>query len=208
ARTSVQNALWKKLSQLKRLYDANSQEQLLKEAEKLASADCWALLTAPLKELLKSQSSDTAELAYMTLKWKNAVSDQERDLYLFNYLLRAPANGPSLNEAWGNLIELGKNHNRREVLLEIVKKIDPLPDQLFSIEDDKKKKVMAQHLFEQFPEYVSYYAQTCRNYLKGKGEFPSGNPTVNCRDFYRLSKGERWINEGLRLEFAGLQPKF
>ncbi len=130
---------------------------------------------------------------------QNELTQEQRDLYLFVYILQTPSIGDTFNQAWSNLEMLGKDYERRMRLLKAVKRLDPLPDQLFSTFGHKKALVVTKHLAAHFPEYLDFYSRTCLNYIQGKDSFPRGNPTINCKDFYELSSKEKIIdNEFLK----------
>jgi hypothetical protein len=206
ARENLKNALWKKLSQMRR--QLPSSPQFFQEVEKNVSPQCLKLHLASWRALLLADSPSSADLAYQLLHWQKALSGPENDLYLFHYLIRGGPNGPTFDEAWAQIIFLGKNYPRREALLAEIKKLDPIPDILFSINDEKRAQVITRHIGQHFPEFLSFYTRTCIDYLSGKTPYPNGNPTVHCRDFQRFTKNEGIINEGLQQELAGLLQRF
>ncbi len=63
-----------------------------------------------------------------------------------------------------------------------LKKLDPLPDQIFASSDQIKKKAVTNHFKAHFPEYLDYYVDQCLNFYQGSLVFKNGNPTIRCQD--------------------------
>lgn len=85
------------------------------------------------------------------------------------------------------LEKLSKSSDSRIVLIEKIKKIDPLPGRVFSVRD--KVSIGKLKLIERnFPEMIDLYAKTCLAYLKGTKIFKYGNPTPECHSFFSMTE--------------------
>ncbi|MBF0297864.1 MAG: hypothetical protein HQK51_04045 [Oligoflexia bacterium] len=195
-------------------------EILLKEEEdskinsylvKKISSSCWSQIVLNLKEMLTQPvyNNQNQLNAYRILKLKNAISLEEDELFLITYILQAPINGAVFNNAWNEIKKLGKNYELRSKIFEKIKKIDPLPGKSFSIITQDRKRILLDHIHQNFPEYMDFYAKTCLEYLVGKRTFINGNPTMYCRDlFSSAEKFEKnnWVDLQLRRQYKEL-PK-
>lgn len=123
------------------------------------------------------------ELAFQILKSQSKADLEISDFFYTVYLLDNPSKGELFNYSWNRVKELGGTVERREKVLDQLKKLDPLPDTIFSTLDERKKKVVLMHFKTYFPEYLDHYTNQCVEYYAGKGSFPSGNPTMNCQQF-------------------------
>ena len=193
AKPQVQRALWDKLQS----------SPTLAAAQALAQNDCWEQAAPFLKEHIYLSS-----YAYPILNTLGLLSPLERQQYLVNYLLRDSPNGPTFDEAWALLLQLGKNYELRQQILAQLKTQAYLPDQLWGTPDQRRQAAVFNHVEQNFPEYIAYYLQTCLAYFEGTRRFPQGSPVMYCRDFYRLAKSHHLINEGLQSRFEGLALKF
>jgi hypothetical protein len=90
-------------------------------------------------------------------------------------------------------------------IFKTLKKLDPLPGEVFSSNDKEKREAVINLFASNFPEYVDHYAKTCVNFLKGIGEFPRGNPTLYCNELYSASKSKRWISQPLKTQYSSLK---
>lgn len=175
------------------------------EIQTLASRPCWDKIIGPLKEaMMKSPKKNKGEEAFLTLHYLGALSQIEREQFLVLFILKGPINGETFNLAWNTVQNLGQNHSKRKSIVAYLKTMDPLPDELFAISDLKKKLHLLDILSQNIPEYLDHYAKTCLNFYKGIGKYPKGNPTLYCRDFFKLSNGKRWVNPKWLLEFKNL----
>ncbi len=181
--------------------NAADEKKMAHFIDKLMHPDCWKQLQSDYQQRLTSRDQILRDFSYLFLKSKHAITQQDKDAYLFIYLMDIPSPGKTFNEAWNNLAILGKNHERRMALLERLKKLDPLPDALFATFNEKLKEVTTTHISESFPEFLDFYANTCNQYIKGEGNFPNGNPTLNCRSFYNLNSSHQFVAKFLQDQF-------
>lgn len=170
----------------------------------IANAKCLMVLISDYEKSLFSPSLQERTAAYHFLGLLTSMSQGLKDLFHVFYLLKGPVPGSVFNEAWNTLTELGKNYKRRQKVLRGLKSLDPLPDALFVSPNNKLRDILMDKIVANFPEYLDHYAKTCLNYYKGQKDFPNGNPTIQCRQFFKLSKGKGWILKGLQRDFADL----
>ncbi len=171
------------------------------------SADCRKGLTPALKTALRSRDPNLFETAFKVLTLLDLLTPKERDLFYALYILRGPHNGVIFNEAWSTMESLGQNFSRRVNVMGELAKLDPLPDGVFQGIDPKRTQVMMDLISKTLPEYLEHYARTCLDYLDGKGEFPNGNPTLACHDFFKIYLNLSQANGALTKRYLS-RPKF
>ena len=180
----VQNSIWEKLGL--HYVRLNKKGDLLKKIDQALHHDCltpfnkWAgsVFFAPRK-------IEDRELAFQILEAQGKADGQLTDLFYSIYLLENPSKGDLFNLSWNRLIELSKSELRRSKVLEELKKIDPLPDALFSSSDMGKKKAVLLHFKHHFPEYIQFYVEQCLQYYQGTSSFKNGNPTIRCQELMK-----------------------
>lgn len=125
------------------------------------------------------------ELAFSILAAQGKASKKVQDLFYTLYILENPSRGENFNLSWNRLTELGKSPDRREQVLREIQDMNFLPDGIAKSLDEQKKRVVLKHLKLNFPEYLDHYLKSCLHFYGGKGPFPQGNPTQNCKDLMR-----------------------
>jgi hypothetical protein len=158
------------------------------------SSECWKIAAQSMKIQLKSSDVVKRKWAYKALKATNNIAKLEEDIFLLQFVLDGPTPGDLYNLGWNTLTRLRDNYQERTHLVELLKKIDPLPDATFSHFDKKTRKVLTKKIAGSLPEYLNYYANTCIDYLRGSRPFPKGNPTINCQAFFQVAKKEHLIS--------------
>jgi hypothetical protein len=176
------NTLWSKIEMD---YVKLGQEgDLLTKIDRTVHPDCLpALIQESHKRLSYPPKVLDRELAFQILKSQSKATQDISDFFYTVYLLDNPSQGELFNYSWNRVKELGGTIERREQVLKKLKKLDPLPDTIFSTLDEKKKKVVLMHFKTYFPEYLDHYTDQCVDYYGGKGSFPGGNPTMHCQEF-------------------------
>lgn len=144
-----------------------------------------AVNTLAEKRLREPDGELDREVAFSILQAQGKTPQKTQDLYYTLYLLETPSRGESFNLAWNQLRGLGKSPQRRDQVLEEMKKLSFLPDGIALSLDQQKKKVVLKHLKSNFPEYLDLYFRSCLRYYGGKGPFPKGNPTQACEGLMR-----------------------
>lgn len=114
------------------------------------------------------------------------LSMEEIRTLLTVYLLKGPVNGDMFNFAWNSIRDMGENYLLRTPVLNKLKTLDPLPDEIFGLSDPLREKTLFELVSKNLPEYIDYYSKNCIDYYTGSKTFPNGNPTMNCKDFARL----------------------
>lgn len=166
---------------------------------------CWNKLVPNLKSSLLSRDQSISTLSYKMLKSKKSIAEKTEDLFLTHFVLTRPFNGDIFNKAWTTIYKIGQSYKRRNNLIKSLKSMDPLPGKIFSHPDLKKRKTIIRFLTQNIPEYIDFYAISCVNYLKGIGEFPTGNPTMECPELFKTSKGTKWVKQKVQVMYSGIK---
>lgn len=180
-KTFVREALWKKLEgdYLK----IAREESFLGKIEETIHADCLpSLIEEARARIYRPVKDGDRELAYEILSSTRKADQKLKDFFFTLYLLEHPSQGELMNLSWNNLTELGKSATRRETVLEEMKNLDPLPDDIMGSMDLTKKRAILRHVKANFPEYFDFYSEQCVAYYGGKKKFSKGNPTMKCQD--------------------------
>ena len=177
----VMNALWEKLSlDYLRL---GVEGKFLTKIEESIHSDCLPSLAKEAEErVYRPRTEGDREIAFEILKSTGKADRRLRDFFYVLYLLEQPSQGELMNLAWNNLTELGKSSTRRELVMEELQKLDPLPDDIMGTLDLTKRRAVLRHFKSNFPEYFDYYSGQCVAYYSGSKKFPKGNPTMKCQD--------------------------
>ena len=170
---------------------------------------CWNKTAAALKTRLleKDDPKNGAieDLLFKVLNAKKTLSEEEKDFYFTLFILNGPLVGKTFNLAWNRMKLLGENFSRRQKVLQRLIKLDPLPDGVVTTMDLVKRETLLNFVSLHFPEYFDHYGKTCLNYLQGKGHFPRGNPTVNCREFFRITHAQKMVSDQLYWRYSALK---
>ena len=158
------------------------------------SATCLEHMAEGLKRELRARNFTRAAQAFDLLYVSDLLTPREKNFFLTRTYLQKIEKGERLNLAWNSLDALAENFSLRQSVLARLKTLDPLPDQLFGLRPSRRKDVLMRHLTQNFPEYMDLYSENCLNYLRGKGKFPDGNPTVHCRQIMEEAPGKNWVN--------------
>ncbi len=202
---NLKTALFKKAIELlnKNIIEEKKEITLL---NKLAHSNCWKTFIPTLKKSLYSDKQIHREQAFKILDLKKSLSQIDRDTFLTFYILKGPLIGKTFNQAWNTVRDLGQSFTRRTKVLEKLNLMDPLPDDIFALATPIKKKTLINFMYKNIPEYFSFYAKTCLNYLKGK-KFKAGNPTFYCKEFFQISQNNPWPSLRAKTEYKSLISK-
>lgn len=200
----VMNAIWGKLEM--DYIRLGPKGDLLNKIDQTLHPDCLPSLNLAAKaKLEKPEKLGERELAYQILKAQGKVDTGVTDFFYTVYLLEQPSQGELFNYSWNRLKELGASATRREVVLGKLKKLDPLPDDLFSSLDVMKKRAILNQFKSNFPEYMNFYAKQCIEFYGGKGSFPSGNPTIHCQDIMNSELAVEFIEADLIQKYQSVR---
>jgi hypothetical protein len=182
-----QEILWTKLkTQWSSELSSTGLKQLLGT---LAVNECWKKLVPTAQALLsRGGLNEDTRLGREFLKSLNALHSPFQEFYSLNYLLGFPLKGEDFNHSWALVQKLGKNVTKREVLMQQISTWERLPGEVFTQNDDTKKRAILRHLALNFPDYVDYYAHTCLNFYTGAKSYPQGNPALHCKEFFTTAK--------------------
>jgi hypothetical protein len=133
-------------------------------------------------------------------------ADQKlQDFFYTLYLLEHPSQGEVMNLAWNTLSAMGHSAERREAVLEEMKKLDPLPDAIMGSLDLSKRRAVLRHMKAQFPEYFDFYAGQCLAYYGGEKKFSKGNPTMKCQDLMNSDLASELLPESRITQFKNVK---
>lgn len=189
----------------KNFSEVENLKTLKKKIDLINHPECWAKMLPTLKQLAEDSSGLYQALYIKMLESKNSLTSEEKDYYLTLYILKAPVVGQMFNKAWSNLKELGQNYPRRKKVLKRLAALDPLPGKAFAIFDKTKRKTLLKFLYTNIPEYFTLFVKTCLSYLEGARIFPHGNPTLECKELLKFSKGTPWVTQPLRIRYSATQ---
>lgn len=170
--------------------------------QNLAATQCYESNISYFKSMMnKEEDIVKRETLFLTLLTLNKLTTKEKDLFLLHYILKGPSVGDTFNLSWNNLRELGQNFPRRKAMMNYLKGLETLPDDLFASSDLSKKSELLNLLNQNFPEYLDYYSKLCLSFYEGTKKFPNGNPTMNCKEFYKLTNGKNILDSSWHLNF-------
>lgn len=200
----VMEALWEKLGlDYLRL---GVEGKFLTKIEETIHADCLpSLLNESQLRVFQPRDEMDRELAFEILKSTGKADKKLMDFFYTLYLLEHPSQGELMNLAWSNLSELGKNASRRDMVMENLQKLDPLPDAIMGTLDLTKRRVVLRHFKTNFPEYFDYYASQCVAYYGGTKKFSKGNPTMKCQDLMNSDLASELLPENKILQFKSVK---
>jgi hypothetical protein len=207
-RPDIQEAL---LNELMSRIDKKSNGSLLTSQEiqleiyDVMNDDCWRKLSKKLKLSLYSKSPITRDISFTLLNGHKSLSETEMNTFSTYFILSGPTAGPIFNLAWNRVKALGSDYNKRENVLKNIKTMDPLPGKVFNTFDKKKREVLLSFLHSNIPEYLNHYGKTCVSYLSGKKSFPNGNPTIECRDFFKSVIGTDIVSTKLQQSYKAIR---
>ncbi len=161
----------------------NKKGNFLKKIDESLHYDCLNSFNKRVSELFYSPKKvEDRELAFQILDAQGKADINLTDLFYTVYLLEIPSKGDLFNLSWNRLVELSKSEERRSRTMIQLRKLDPLPDQIFASSDQNKKKAIINHFKANFPEYLDYYIDQCLSFYQGSLVFKNGNPTIKCQD--------------------------
>jgi len=179
--------------------------------DQVISKSCWKKMAGTLKTALNKESPDHMRSIFFALNLNHELTKAEYHEWMVRFFLQAPLPGELLNLSWNSLSELASDYSLRERVLKKLTQRDPLPGALFERLQSARSQALAFHLQDSFPEYIKVYAKTCLNYLEGKGDYPFGNPTPSCHQFFRITaKGPKKVRDLLtpnwRARYSAIVP--
>jgi hypothetical protein len=190
----VMNALWGKIEI--DYVKLGPQGDLMKKIDETVHPDCVpSLVETARKRLYQPPKVFDRELSFQVLRSQLKANEAVTDFFYSVYLLDNPSQGELFNYSWNRVKELGKTVERRERVLETLKKLDPLPDAILSTLDETKKRVVLGHFKTYFPEYFDFYANQCLSFYGGKEKFPNGNPTIHCQNLMSSELGTQILDD-------------
>jgi hypothetical protein len=179
---SIQKLVWQKLES--ESVKPSSKGNLLKRIDNLIHPACLKhMLIKARNHFYNNASAHERELSFHLLKTVGKLDATSVDFFYSLYLMETPSQGELFNLSWATLKEMGQNLERREKVMTLVFKMDLLPDSLLNSLDKLKVKVILRHLQFHFPELLDHYFKRCLEFYQGIGNFPNGNPTLNCKKF-------------------------
>jgi hypothetical protein len=203
-KTFVMEELWKKISS--ELLKFGPKGDLTKKIDELVHPDCLYSLVQEAKKRLEAPTDKLdRETAFQILKSQYKATEDLTDFFYCLYLLENPSRGETFNYSWNRITQLGKSVLRREKVIELMKKLDPFPDELLGSLDESKMKTILMHFHHHFPEIIDLYVSTCLAYYSGQKIFSQGNPTLHCEKLMNSEIGEKIIERALISKFHSLK---
>lgn len=211
----VQDALVKKLYEESFSEEFDGNYKIL--IERLASDKCFGELVTPLKNTLGSIHSSglDKEMAMNLLEAKGKLTPDEKDLYAILYLLDGPVVGDKMNLAWKKVEALSESFQKREKLLNEIKKLPLIPDKIFRDPNLPRHKAIINLFARNFPEYLDYYGTTCLKLLTHDAQTPVNvSSSYQCREFLKAAEANRaqdsatstpWISDSVRTQYSALK---
>ncbi|MFL5783246.1 MAG: hypothetical protein ACJ76H_01470 [Bacteriovoracaceae bacterium] len=200
----VMDALWEKLGldYLK----LNVEGNFLTQIEETIHADCLPTLASEAKARVYGPKSDNdRELAFEILRVTGKADQKLQDFFYTLYLLEHPSQGEVMNLAWNAMSAMGHSADRREAVMEEMKKLDPLPDAIMGSLDISKRRAVLRHFKTHFPEYFDFYASQCLAYYGGEKKFSKGNPTMKCQDLMNSDLASELLPESRITQFKNVK---
>jgi hypothetical protein len=159
------------------------------ELKKLIHPDCLKRLIPTLRKNLTEKSYKNKKGSFLALRAMKKLDPLGKNLYLIEqFLQNEDLNHTEINQSLASLNTISLDYTLRELVLNKLKRHDPLPGRLFK-NVSKPGLGRIRILARKFPEMIDLYAKTCLSYLNGVGDFPNGNPTPECHELFKLSKG-------------------
>jgi hypothetical protein len=208
----VQKAVIKKLT--KESFDSSFDGNYKTLIKRIAPANCFAKILPTLRGGLKSRSTTGVdkEMALNLLEASGELTKSEEDLYAIIFLLDGPVVGDKMNLAWKKIEALGENYKKRMELLEQVKTLTYLPDNIFKDPNLPRHKAIINLFAKNFPEYLNHYGESCLHYLENKSETTLNiASSFECHEFLKtsreLKRSEKtdWVNDSVTSKYSGLR---
>ncbi|MCR9204120.1 MAG: hypothetical protein NXH75_06060 [Halobacteriovoraceae bacterium] len=199
---------------LDRLHDLDLEQEnrssLQFKIKGMATEECWKNINPNLLSAIDELPTRESLNLYRIGNILQILPKETQNLWLVRYFLESPTPGKTFNQAWNVLSKLSQNYDGRMKVLNRLLKYDPLPGDVFSIHDKKKRRIMTVYLSENFPEYVQKYASTCMNYLTGNQTFPRGNPTKECHDLIQMDRTlgkKNLVSDEIHLKYSAIEKR-
>lgn len=180
---------------MQKLYQVHLQDKNEKLNFNYFSRKCLKSLRPRISKLLNSKNQLDRELALNILNSTQTISKVELNLYHLTYLLDSPQKGDKFNNSWAKILNISKDAQLREKLINGLDTKDFLPDELLNNPDTKLVETIYGLLESSFPEYIDFYYKQCLDFYSGAKKFDRGNPTLNCLKFIRLGKRKGFLTQ-------------
>ncbi len=183
------------------LFLKNSKEFIQRySSESKVSSTCLQYFSSFLRKNLYQDKFKLSSKSYQILEKINKLEKKDRQFYLTRYFLESTEVGDLFNLSWSEVNHLSLNYKERETILESLKKLDPLPDNILETNHPRKKIVMS-YFMKKFPEYWDHYTKSCVLYMEGKKDFNMGNPTLKCKELMQDKELSSFIDPHLIKRF-------
>lgn len=195
------SVIWNKLIEVTQNTKINSPFIM----ENYLHSSCWKKEKTFISSRFINGPSFTQDEAYKILVLAGDMTTLERATNALIYVLSTTKTGELLNVSWQEVAKLKKDYALREKVMEKMKGLDPLPGVIFNNFENKRLKLVINYVFENVPEYIDLYSQTCLKYMASEVPFPNGNPTPHCQDLFELAKEENLIPKPLQERYSKLR---
>jgi hypothetical protein len=170
-----------------------TQELLTQTSKKLINTDdfnkdCIKTISKSLSKNLISNSPSNRSMSHTVLTQYGLLASTDKGKFEIISLIDGKSFSPSeFDKVLSVLVDFAKSDVKRNSLIAQYKRLDPLPDGLFSNTNSKQVKAKIKIIHRHFPEIIDAYALRCLSYLQGSKEYLNGNPTPNCHKFFKTA---------------------
>jgi hypothetical protein len=208
----VQRAIITKLTQesFDKDFDGNYKNLI----KRFIPEKCFVKVVAPLRLALQSTitSGLDKEMAMNLLSAKGLLTKDEEDLYAILYLLDGPVVGDKMNMAWKKVENLSSQFDKRQKLLNEIKKLPLIPDKIFADAILPRNKAIINLFAKNFPEYLNFYGESCVSYLENKSD-TAGNiaSSTQCNEFLKAARivkkneNTEWVSDSIDMKYSSLR---
>lgn len=182
--TWVWSYLWTDLKTFVSKLKKSDQDEFDTKIVQEYSLSCWNSMKSKILNDFYTFPDEDIHLSIHLLSMDRTLAMQQKMFIHIFYLLFEPTPSDLYTNALDSLLKLSLSEKTRLEILQMLLKLDPLADKIFSSTKPQGLEVLIR-MSRSFPEYIDQYAQTCLDYLTGHKKFPNGNPTPHCLDLCR-----------------------
>ena len=207
ARPDIQKSIIQKITQ--ESFNVNFDNNYKHILDKFIPNKCFDKLVENLRNALLSPNTNGSdkELAMHLLEAKNLLTETEQDFFAVIFLLNGPVVGDKMNLAWKKVEAFNDNFSKREKILELIKGLDIIPDEIFKDPNLPRHKAVINLLAKNFPELLNYYGKNCLEYIATKGKVSNNiSSSYQCHQFLKTAKNNsQWLTDSIQTQYSALQ---
>lgn len=208
---SVQKAIIKKLTQ--ETFDPKFKGDYKILTNGLIPEKCFTKLLPTLTEMTISAFTNglEKEMALNILEAKGKIKPADENMLAVIYLLNGPVVGEKMNVAWAKVVKLAENFNQRKDVIERIKGLSLIPDQIFKDPEYPRHKAIINLFAKNFPEVLNYYGDRCVDLLDPKIAMPANIASgYRCTQFLKTAEVQKqdspqWISDSVATRYFSLK---